>query len=90
MKIFPYILSSVILLLIGLIILLLLQTNDEVYTTTICVYDKTFIEFNDNGKVWGTMLLDDNGNPVSCDERVTAEKTNEQSVIKEEIYNNYI
>jgi hypothetical protein len=31
-----------------------------------CSNDRVFIEFEEYGKVWGTMWLDDAGAPVSC------------------------
>ena len=31
-----------------------------------CAYDRVFIEFEEDGKVWGTLWLDDDGRPVNC------------------------
>jgi hypothetical protein len=34
-----------------------------------CSHDKVFIEFEDNGKVWGTMWIDDDGKPQTCNSK---------------------
>jgi hypothetical protein len=31
-----------------------------------CAYERLFIEFEDGRLRWGTMLLDDDGRPMSC------------------------
>jgi hypothetical protein len=61
---------------------------DEIYVSTLCVYDKTFVEFNDSNKVWGTMLLDDNGRTINCNDGSKVEQTNE--IIKENLDSEYI
>ena len=32
-----------------------------------CTHGKVFVEFEEKGKIWGTMWLDDDGKPMSCD-----------------------
>lgn len=32
-----------------------------------CTHGKVFVEFEEKGKVWGTMWLDDDGKPLSCE-----------------------
>jgi len=34
-----------------------------------CSHDRVFIEFEDNGKVWGTMWIDSDGKPQTCDSK---------------------
>ena len=34
-----------------------------------CSHDRVFIEFEENGKVWGTLWPDDDGKPQSCDSK---------------------
>ena len=34
-----------------------------------CSNDRVFIEFEEFGKVWGTMWLDDGGAPISCNSK---------------------
>ena len=34
-----------------------------------CSHNRVFIEFEENGKVWGTLWTDDEGNPQSCDSK---------------------
>lgn len=31
-----------------------------------CAYGKVFIEFEEEGRVWGTMWIDEDGRPLSC------------------------
>ncbi len=31
-----------------------------------CAYGKVFIEFEEDGKVWGTMWVDEDGRPLAC------------------------
>ena len=31
-----------------------------------CAYGRVFVEFEENNKVWGTLMLDDDGRPVPC------------------------
>jgi len=31
-----------------------------------CAYGKVFIEFEEDGKVWGTMWIDEDGRPLTC------------------------
>jgi hypothetical protein len=45
-----------------------MTTNDEdTHTSMFCAYGKVFVTFKQFRTVWGTMLLDDRGLPVTCD-----------------------
>lgn len=46
-----------------------------------CANDRIFIEFEEDGHVWGTMWVDDDGKPLSCS-GTTIPKT-KSSVIKD-------
>ena len=35
-----------------------------------CSHDRVFIEFTEGGKTWGTMWLEDDGSPASCNVKV--------------------
>lgn len=35
-----------------------------------CSYGRVFIEFQDGDNVWGTMMLDDDGVPIRCDNNI--------------------
>ena len=35
---------------------------------TFCAYGRVFVEFEDNGRLWGTLMLDFYGHPLPCNE----------------------
>jgi len=37
-------------------------------THVFCAYGRVFVEFDDNGKVWGAIMLDYSGRPIPCQE----------------------
>jgi hypothetical protein len=37
-------------------------------TNLFCAYGRVFVEFEEHGKRWGTIMLDYNGKPVPCGE----------------------
>lgn len=45
-----------------------IDTNPATHTRTFCAYNRLFVEFDDNGKRWGTLLLDREGRPILCEE----------------------
>ena len=46
-------------------------------THVFCAYNRVFVEFDENGKRWGTIMLDYSGRPVPCqsDDEVKIENT---------------
>lgn len=38
------------------------------HTRTFCAYGQVFVEFDDDGYRWGTVLLNRNGKPIPCRE----------------------
>lgn len=42
--------------------------NLEAQSSVFCAYGKVFVEFEEGDKRWGTMLLNDNGKPIQCQE----------------------
>jgi hypothetical protein len=45
-------------------------------TRTFCAYGRIFAEFEDNGKVWGVLMLDFYGRPIPCTEDKEPEISN--------------
>jgi hypothetical protein len=45
-------------------------------TRTFCAYGRIFVEFEESGKVWGTLMLDFYGKPISCKEGLEPEIDN--------------
>lgn len=37
-------------------------------TRSFCAYGRIFVEFEDNGRIWGTLMLDFYGKPIPCKE----------------------
>jgi hypothetical protein len=60
---------------IGLILWLLETSEPKTSVTTFCAYGRTFIEFTENNKRWGTTLLDNDGRPVRCTNEEQKEST---------------
>jgi len=53
--------------LVGLAILIRVpQSITE--TRMFCAYGRVFVEFEDNSRIWGAMMLDLNGRPIPCRE----------------------
>jgi len=42
-------------------------------TRTFCAYNRTFVEFEERGHVWGTLILDFAGRPIPCNENIEIE-----------------
>jgi|LauGreDrversion4_2_1035121.scaffolds.fasta_scaffold219918_2 hypothetical protein len=53
-----------------------LNTRSVVETRTFCAYGRVFVEFEENGKQWGTLMLDFRGNPIPCEDHVEPKLTN--------------
>ena len=51
---------------LAVIALRLALARDETVAKTFCAYNKVFVEFEENGKSWGTLMLDWNGRPIPC------------------------
>jgi hypothetical protein len=47
-----------------------------------CSHERVFIEFEEDGKVWGTIWIDDDGKPLSCSDS-SVPKTKASSTIKD-------
>jgi len=48
-----------------------------------CSHERVFIEFEENGKVWGTIWIDDDGKPLSCSDTTIPKTTSSSSLIKD-------
>ena len=42
--------------------------EEEVHTSRFCAYGQLYVEFERNGKIWGTTYLDRNGKTIECDD----------------------
>jgi len=52
-----------------IVFLYLTATPSPIAETQIfCAYGRVFVEFNEHGKRWGTIMLDFNGHPIPCRE----------------------
>jgi hypothetical protein len=58
---------SCITFLIGLIVI---SRDPKPITETriFCAYNRVFVEFEDNDRIWGTIMLDFYGKPIPCKE----------------------
>lgn len=48
-----------------------------------CSHERVFIEFEEDGKVWGTIWIDDDGKPLSCVDTTIPKTTSSSSLIKD-------
>ena len=54
---------------VTLLVLLAVSSKSTVTETHVfCAYGRVFVEFDENGKRWGTIMLDYNGRPMPCRE----------------------
>jgi hypothetical protein len=44
----------------------LAMSSEGTVTKTFCAYNKVFVEFEEDGKRWGTLMLDWGGKPIPC------------------------
>lgn len=58
--------SAIVLLLLSLKISR--QQIPRVETYLFCAYGRVFVEFDEDGKLWGTLMLDHLGRPIPCSE----------------------
>jgi hypothetical protein len=50
------------------IIIIAIPAEPEQDVALFCTYNRVFIEFKQGSATWGTIMLDDNGKPVPCDQ----------------------
>ena len=43
-----------------------MRAESHLETRLFCAYERVFVEFEENGKIWGTLLLDYAGRPIPC------------------------
>jgi hypothetical protein len=53
---------------IGLVAWVIDLDEPDTQASTFCAYGKVFVRFKEGGKIWGTILLDNSGVPVPCQE----------------------
>lgn len=44
--------------------------NSRIETHMFCAYNKIFVEFEEDGNRWGTLMLDSIGRPIPCFEDI--------------------
>lgn len=44
--------------------------DNDTHAITFCAYNTTFVEFSEGFHRWGTILLDQDGRPVPCEESI--------------------
>ena len=49
------------------------SSSSTTSTRTFCAYNRTFVEFEEHGRVWGTLILDFAGRPIPCNEGIEIE-----------------
>ena len=59
---------SVLATLIVILAVLVLKTPSKTEAHIFCAYNRVFVEFDEDGKRWGTTMLDYNGRPIPCEE----------------------
>lgn len=42
--------------------------DDNYYASTFCAYGKVFVKFKEGNSTWGTLMLDNDGRPIKCNE----------------------
>jgi uncharacterized protein YuzE len=56
--------------------------DDRTSTRQFCAYGEIYVEFEHNGKIWGTTFLNEDGKPIICNEDTIEKRT---SVNKKEV-----
>ena len=47
---------------------LLSTFDDDTHTSMFCAYGKVFVTFKQDRSIWGTILLDEKGMPIPCND----------------------
>ena len=59
--------------------ILAIRKEPETEARAFCAYNRVFVEFAENGRTWGTIMLDYNGKPIPCsednDDTITVDNT---------------
>ncbi len=51
----------------------ILRPPGRTETYLFCAYNRVFVEFEENGQRWGTLMLDLDGRPIPCHEQKEVE-----------------
>lgn len=57
---------KIALVLAGVILLYQIFRDRDTHTRLFCAYNRVFVEFEESGNIWGTMMLDRHGRPIPC------------------------
>ena len=57
-----------IVLVFAVVVVITRVSEPETHISTFCAYGKVFVEFDEGNKRWGTILLNDNGKPIPCND----------------------
>ena len=52
----------------GLIVWTMDLDEPDTQASTFCAYGKVFVRFKEGSRVWGSMMLDNSGSPIPCQE----------------------
>jgi hypothetical protein len=64
---------TIVAAIVVILIIDLVSSSPPTSTRTFCAYNRTFVEFEERGHVWGTLILDFNGKPIPCKEGLEQE-----------------
>jgi len=64
---------TIIAAIIVVLLIELVYNTSTTSTRAFCAYNRTFVEFEDRGRVWGTLMLDFAGRPIPCNESIEVE-----------------
>ena len=51
-------------------IILVGRYEPETQSNVFCAYGKVFVEFEEGSRKWGTILLNESGKPIQCQEPI--------------------
>ena len=55
--------------------------RNEMTSTVFCAYGRVFVEFDHDGYLWGTTLLDREGKPIPCQDEIKMPASNIKNFI---------
>lgn len=61
-----FVIWSISMTLLVLLAVLHRPKNGRVETYLFCAYNRVFVEFEEDGSRWGTLMLDSIGRPIPC------------------------
>jgi hypothetical protein len=56
------------------------SSSSGIHTRRFCAYGELYVEFERDGKVWGTTFLDSRGQPITCNENDDIQENVRQAI----------